>query len=72
MFEMRKTALQCSIPPGWSGFNSIILGLNRHTLTQRFNGGQRVRNQSLARMRQWVIHYNPSLVLNRSWTGNKE
>ena len=28
------------------------------TLTQRFYGGQRVRNQSLARMRQWVIHYN--------------
>ena len=28
-----------------------------HATVDTVNGGQRVRNQSLARMRQWVIHY---------------
>ena len=38
---------QYSIPPGWVGFNHITLGLNKRTLTQRFNCEQHVCNQSL-------------------------
>ena len=32
--QCSNVKVDCSIPPGWFGFNCIILGLNRHTLTQ--------------------------------------